>query len=130
MNPYLTYEEYKAMGGNTLPENEAEKYLKKASRMIDSLTFNRIPQVGFENLSEFQSEIIKETCMSLADFYCENEDVLNYIFKTYSLNGVSMTLDAGITIRKINGVLISEEIYSALQQTGLCSLSFAWRRGF
>ena len=41
MNPYITYSEYKEMGGNTLPEND-EKYFKKASRMIDSLSFNII----------------------------------------------------------------------------------------
>ena len=129
MNPYITYSEYKSMGGNTLPEND-EKYLKKASRMIDSLTFNRINQIGFENLSERQSEIIKEVCFELSEFYFENESILNTVLKNYSLNGVSMTLDTGITIRKINGVIISENIYSLLQQTGLCCLSFDWRRRF
>ena len=127
MNPYITYDEYKEMGGNTLPD---DKFLKKASRMIDSLTFNRIHQIGFENLSVFQSEIIKEVCASLADFYCENESILNNVLKTYSLNGVSMTMDTGTTVRKVNGVLISEDIYSTLKQTGLCCLSFNWRRGF
>lgn len=122
MNPYITYEDYKEMGGNTLPENEAEKYFKKSSRMIDSLTYNRIYHVGFKSLSVFQQEIVKEVCLALSDFYYENESILNNILKTYSLNGVSMTMDTGITVRKINGVLISEDIYATLKQTGLCAL--------
>ena len=124
---YITYQDYKNMGGDTLPENEAEKYLKKASIAIDSLTFNRIHQIGFENLSENQSNIIKNSCLQISEFYFENEDLLNTVLKKYSLNGVSVELDTGVNVRKINGVIISDFIHSYLSQTGLCTLCFDWR---
>ena len=61
-NSYLSYAEYIDMGGNILPQESAEKILKKASRHIDSLTFNRIQEQGFEKLTNYQKNIVKEVC--------------------------------------------------------------------
>ena len=53
---YLTPEEY----SGDIPAAERESRLSAASRDIDSLTFNRIVRLGFNNLTEFQRQIIKE----------------------------------------------------------------------
>ena len=88
--PYLTYDEYIDMGGNTLPSDNAEDYLKQASRHIDTLTFNRILKYGFDKLTDFQKEIIKEVTFKLSNFEYENEDLLNSILSGYSINGVCL----------------------------------------
>ena len=61
--------------GDIIPEEELSKALKKASRHIDSLTYNRIVSQGFLNLTEYQQDIIKEVICEQADF----EYVLHYI---------------------------------------------------
>ena len=70
-------EEYK---GSILPTNEILKELKKASRQVDSMTYNRINKVGVSNLTNFQLSIIKEVVCELADFNYENKDLINSIF--------------------------------------------------
>ncbi len=116
--PYLTIEEYKG----TIPKNLLEKQLLQASRHIDSLTFNRI--VGkFDRLTEFQQEIIKEVCASLAEFEYENSEMLNSVLKSYSINGVTAEF-GGKNIQRTNGVVIPCELYRLLSQTGLCCLRF------
>lgn len=115
---YLTAEEYSSLGGE-IPSAEAELYINKASRHIDSLTFNRILGKGFENLSVFQHELIKEAVQRQADFIYENADVLNSPLSSYSISGVSMSFD-NTRVIKIGSVTTTNEIYSLLLSTGLC----------
>ena len=116
--PYLSEEEYLNNGG--LIEEDIEKYLISASRHIDSLTFNRIVAKGFENLTEFQQEIIKTVCFDMANFECENEDLINSVLQSYSINGVSMQFGSSWNIAVVNGVAIRRDTYNLLMQTGLC----------
>lgn len=116
--PYLSEEEYLNNGG--LIEEEIEKYLISASRHIDSLTFNRIVAKGFENLTEFQQETIKTVCFDMANFECENEDLINSVLQSYSINGVSMQFGSSWNIAVVNGVAIRRDTYNLLMQTGLC----------
>lgn len=116
--PYLSEEEYLNNGG--LIEENIEKYLISASRHIDSLTFNRIVAKGFENLTEFQQEIIKTVCFNMANFECENEDLINSVLQSYSINGVSMQFGSSWNIAVVNGVAIRRDTYNLLMQTGLC----------
>lgn len=106
--------------GTLLNEEEREKRLKKASRHIDVLTFNRIVATGFNNLTEFQREIIQETVCELAEFEYENEDLINSVLQSYSLNGVSISLGNSQNVKIQDGVVIPSEQYGILQQTGLC----------
>ena len=116
--PYLSEEEYLNNGG--LIEENIEKYLISASRHIDSLTFNRIVAKGFENLTEFQQETIKTVCFDMANFECENEDLINSVLQSYSINGVSMQFGSSWNIAVVNGVAIRRDTYDLLMQTGLC----------
>ena len=115
--PYLSADEYYENGG--LIEEDVEKYLISASRHIDSLTFNRIVSKGFENLTEFQQEIIKTVCFDLANFEYDNEDLINSVLQSYSINGVTMQFGASWNIAVINGVAIRHDTYNLLTQTGL-----------
>lgn len=107
-------------GGTTISdEDEIEKRLETASMHIDTLTYNRIVKKGFSNLTEFQQNIISKVVCMLADFECENEDLINSVLSSYSINGVSLTFDDSWNVEIQNGVAISKSTYALLAQTGL-----------
>ena len=90
----------------------------------DSLTFNRIVDRGYDNLTEFQKEIISQVCRKQAIFETENQDMLESILSSYSINGVSMGIDQnGWNVFVQNGVVMQRSTYELLKQTGLCCRS-------
>ena len=124
--PYATAADYDRYGSGYIPAEDLERLLHNASRQIDSLTYNRIVAAGFDNLTDFQKEIIAESCCRLADFLHDNADLLDSALSSYSVNGVSMSF-GGVSVAVIGGVPVSREIYSLLCQSGLCSLSMKRR---
>ena len=118
---YAGIEYYKNTYKGNLEDADAEKALEKASRHIDTLTYNRIVEKGFDNLTEYQQGIIKECECLMADWETENTDYINSMLSSYSLNGASMSFtgqSASATV--VGGVAVSREIYSHLQKCGLC----------
>lgn len=105
--------------GTKIPEKQIEEKLKEASQHIDTLTYNRIVGRKFENLTQFQQEIIKKVVCRLADFEYENEDILQTTLSSYSINGVSMGFDKSWNVEIQNGIAIPKKDYSLLSQTGL-----------
>ena len=121
---YAGIEYYKNTYKGDLEDTEIEKALEKASRHIDTLTYNRIVAIGFDNLTEYQQGIIKECECLMADWETENADYINSMLSSYSLNGASMSFtgqSASATV--VSGVAVSREIYSHLQKCGLCTRS-------
>lgn len=113
------YEE--TYGGSVIPEDKIQTVLKNASRHIDILTYNRIIGRGFENLTEYQQELIKEINCEMAEFEYENKDLINTVLKSYSINGVSMSFGESWNITVNNGIAVKRECYAKLCSTGLCS---------
>ncbi|MBS6465512.1 MAG: hypothetical protein KH381_02045 [Clostridium sp.] len=109
--------------GTSIPDDALERALRQAERHIDTLTYNRIVGAGFERLTTFQRDIIREVCCNLADFEYENADELNCILQNYAINGVSMTFGSSWNMVCQNGVAIRRDLYEYLSQTGLCCLS-------
>lgn len=109
--------------GTSIPDDAIERALRQAERHIDTLTYNRIVGTGFERLTTFQQDIIREVCCGLADFEYENADELNCILQNYAINGVSMTFGSSWNMVCQNGVAIRRDLYEYLSQTGLCCLS-------
>ena len=72
-----------------LDEDEVRQRLKTASRHIDSLTYNRLVGSGKERLTPWQQEVLQEVTCQQAQFEYENEDEINMILSSYSINGVS-----------------------------------------
>lgn len=105
--------------GKTIPENEVEKRLIEASLHIDTLTYNRIVKKSFDKLTKFQQDIIKTVVCKLADFECENEDIIKTILTSYSINGVSMGFGQSWNVQIQNGIAIPRDDYCLLSQTGL-----------
>ena len=107
-------------GGDMVPEEHLEKALRQASRHIDSLTYNRIVGAGFENLTGFQQEIIREAVCQQAEFEYENADEINTILSGYSINGVSAQFGSSWNVFMEKGVAMKRDVYALLSQTGLC----------
>lgn len=122
---YVDYELYSQMNtGITVSEDDINKYLKEASRDIDVLTYHRILKRGFDNLTEFQKEIIQEVCCDHASFLLDNEQMLKTFLNSYSINGVNMSFGGSWNIYIEDGVAIEKRLYEKLCSTGLCCRSF------
>lgn len=106
--------------GSGIPDDSIDKFLRQASRHIDSLTYNRIVGQGFSNLTPFQQEIVKEVCCLQAEFEYENEDELETVLSSYSINGVSAQFGSSWNVYTANGVAMKRDVYALLCQTGLC----------
>lgn len=109
--------EYK--GSSLSSENELKKYLQEATDDVNTLTFNRIVGKGFENLSNFQKDIIQRVCCQFADFKFENADIIESVLSSYSINGVSQSFGNNLNIKIIEGIAIPFRLYKLLGQTGL-----------
>lgn len=118
--PYVTPTEYEEYGFNDIPADDLQKFLVKASSQIDSLTFNRIVQRGFENLTDWQKDVVQRSVCSHANFIYENRDALSSAFDSYSINGVSMKFGDGMNIVTTGGITIERDTYELLKQSGLC----------
>ena len=119
---YLEFNDYVALGG-ILEGDVAVPLLKKAERNINALTFNRIVAKGFGNLSLWQQDIIKEVIQEYVEWMYSNEALLNTYLKSYSINGTSMTIDGAWNVYVASGVAIPANLYTTLENTGLCNLS-------
>jgi len=106
--------------GSVLPEDKISKYLKQASRHIDTLTCNRIAGRGISSLTPFQQEAIREVCCRQAEFECLNRDIFDMILQGYSINGVSMQLGDSWNVSVQKGIPMRRDVYEQLSQTGLC----------
>lgn len=118
--PYADNSYYSGAYGGELIEGEADKYLKAASRHIDALTYNRIAGRGFDRLTGFQQEIIREVCCEMAEFEYENADIIQSVLQSYSINGVSMSFGSSWNVKVAAGVAVKADTYAKLEQTGLC----------
>lgn len=125
MTLYVNKEYYSnEFNGNKLPDEEIEKYLKLAQEKIDSITYNRIVAVGFDNLTEFQKEKIKEAICYQAEYIYTNgynsED--NRDITSYSVLDISVSVDnssGNKSIAQKNNM--SEIAYDYIHKTGLDS---------
>lgn len=111
------YEDY---GGTVLSQEDARKRLICASRHIDSLTYNRIVGRGFDRLTAFQQEIIRQVVCQQADFEYENADEISTVLSSYSINGVSAQFGSSWNVFTSYGIAMRRDVYVLLCQTGLC----------
>jgi hypothetical protein len=101
-------------------ESKYSKFARLASRQIDSLCFNRTTAIGWDNLTQFQRDIIEEVCELQATFIYDNEDLIKATLASYSINGVKQTsLTASWSIFTEHGICMERSTYAMLQQTGL-----------
>ena len=92
---------------------------KRAGRAVDALTFNRIHALGWEGLSPFQRGVVADVMAELVKFQSDNVDLLESTVSGYSINGVSVQYNGGVSVTRVEGVIIPRELYALLEQTGL-----------
>ncbi len=118
---YLTVEEYRNLSDGKadrdLTEKEIIKNLSLAELKIDELTFNRIPHIGFDNLTEFQKGRIKKAMYEQAIHIMENgyEEIQ---VQSYDVLDISVTVaqDSSSQADRLN---VSPVALALLKQTGL-----------
>lgn len=124
---YATAADYAAVGSGTIPDDELDRRLRTSSRHIDSLTFNRIVGQGFDRLTDFQKDLVKEAVCLQADFEYENADEIDTVLSSYSINGVSAQFGEGWNVMVQNGIAMRKDTYELLKQTGLtCRILRRW----
>ena len=120
--PYIAPEYYRDVyKGETIPQDQEEKYLLQASRHIDTLTYNRVVECGFSTLSEFQKKVLAGVICKQAEFEYENREIFDMILQSYSINGVSMQFGDSWNVELQKGIPIRRDVDAELCQTGLCS---------
>lgn len=119
--PYATERYYESnYGGSLISEDSLRRFLMQASRHIDTLTYNRIVGQGFDNLTEFQKNVIQEVVCRQAEFEYENADEISSILSSYSINGVSAQFGSSWNVFTDRGIAMKRDDYALLCQTGLC----------
>ena len=116
---YLTIEEFEEKGG---AKDASPKLFSKAKDKIDDLTFNRIVKEGFENLTQFQQEMIKSCMFDLVTLYIDNPEMLEngLNLASYSVGDISVSLgDANGSDWIFNAYKIPTAVYNNLKKTNL-----------
>lgn len=117
---YLTFPEFKKICPESdISEEQFESIEMRAESDVDTLTFNRITEKGFENLTNFQKERIKHSMALQISFIHDNSELIDSPLSAYSISGVSMSFDKSKVIT-LCGVTTTNQVYNSLMQTGLC----------
>lgn len=125
MTLYVSEEYYSnEFDGNLIPDDEIEKYLKLAQEKIDSITYNRIVAIGFNNLTNFQQEKIRDAICYQAEYIYTNgyNDENNRNVSSYSVLDISVSVDNSNNNKTIaQKENMSEMAYDYVHKTGLDS---------
>ena len=117
---YLTFPEFnKICPESDITEEQFAPIETRAESDVDTLTFNRITEKGFENLTDFQKDRIKHSMALQISFIHDNSELIDSPLSAYSISGVSMTFDKSKVIT-LCGVTTTNQVYNTLMQTGLC----------
>ncbi len=102
-------------GGTLISQDELEKKLSQAERDIDHLCFGRIKGKGFESLTQFQQDLIKNAVCLQADYMYQYGTYLSSPMKSYSVGSTRVEM-ANVTYC---GIATTQEVINALEDTGL-----------
>ena len=123
MTLYVDKEYYSnTFKGRNIPDEDIEKYLELAQEKIDSITYNRIVAIGFDNLTEFQKEKISKAICYQAEYISQNgyNDENNRDVSSYSVLDISVSVDNSSDNKtKAQKLNMSEMAYDLVHKTGL-----------
>jgi hypothetical protein len=114
---YADYDYYKGTYKGELDEETAEKLLEEASDQVDRLTYGRIRHRGFDNLTEYQQEMIKKAVCYQADFVSNYGDYLSAPLNGFSIGDVS--LNFAKDNQGAGGTVADKKTIDCLSRTGL-----------
>ena len=116
---YVNYEYYSNEYKGTLDEDAATKLLEESSDQIDRLTYGRIRCKGFDNLTEYQQELVKKAVCYQTDFINAYGAYLNMPISGYSAGGISLSFNKDN--QGSGGIIVDKKTLDYLAQTGLAS---------
>lgn len=102
-------------GGTILPEVSLNQKLKRSSDQIDTLTYNRIVGIGFDNLTEFQKDKVKKAVCIHAEFIEQYGEYIDTPLSGFSAGSTSVSFNTN----KINGITTTQAVLNYLKQTSL-----------
>ncbi|WP_352420781.1 hypothetical protein [Proteiniborus sp.] len=114
---YVDYQYYSDVYKGSLDEATALKLLEEASDEVDKLTYGRIRKKGFDNLTEYQQEMIKKAVCYQADFINKYGEYLNMPIEGYSAGGISLSFSKDN--QGAGGIIADKKTLDYLSQTGL-----------
>jgi len=124
MSQYVDSSYYYDVYKGVIPIKDIDRKLQEASEKIDEVTFNRIVKIGFNNLTDFQKEKIKEAVCAQADYIYENGYDNFGSIDSYSVLDITVnTKDSSSDSAKAN---MSSFAYDQINKTGLTCRSFRW----
>ena len=129
MNQYADSDYYfNEFYGSKLTTENVDKYLQEASEKIDSITFNRIVGIGFDNLTDFQKEKIQMAVCYQAEYILENgfNDENKADVASYSVLDISVSVDSNKAKTKAEKLYMSESAYDLVNKTGLATKGFRY----
>lgn len=115
---YADYEYYSNIFKGKLISEDEENLLQDASDDIDDMTFGRVRGKGFNNLTDYQQELIKKAICQHAEFNKKYGTFLNAPVSSYSVGKTSMSFNS----EKLNGIDTSSSVVKLLNRTGLTCL--------
>ena len=123
MTLYVNKEYYSnTFKGKTIPDEDIERYLELAQEKIDSITYNRIVAICFDNLTEFQKEKISKAICYQAEYIFKNgyNDEDNRDISSYSVLDISVSVDNSSSNKtKAQKLNMSEMAYDLVHKTGI-----------
>lgn len=114
---YVDINYYKETYKGSLDEDTAGKFLEEASDQVDRLTYGRIRAKKFENLTEYQQEMIKKAVCYQADFINSYGEYLNMPIGGFSAGDISLSFDKDN--QGAGGIVADKKTLDYLSQTGL-----------
>ena len=108
--------------GNIISDEDVEKYLELAQEKIDSITYNRIVAIDFNNLTEFKKEKISKAICFQAEYIFKNgyNNENNREVSSYSVLDISVSVDNSSNNKTMAQKLnMSEIAYDLIHKTGL-----------
>lgn len=111
---YVDEAYYSAFSG-LITDDKLDSKLEKATDQINSLTYNRIVGVGFNNLTPFQQDKVKKAVCLHADFVEKYGEYIDMPLSGFSAGSISVNFNAN----KVNGITTTQEVINYLNQTGL-----------
>lgn len=116
---YVDYNYYKDTYRGTLDEDTAAKLLEESSDQVDRLTYGRIRKRGFDNLTEYQQEMIKKAVCYQVDFLDNYGEYLSSPLSGFSIGDVSLSF--GKENQGPGGIIADKKTLDYLAQTGLAT---------
>ncbi|HHY42978.1 MAG TPA: hypothetical protein GX514_09100 [Thermoanaerobacterales bacterium] len=114
---YVDFEYYRDTFGGGLEEAEAKRLLGEASDQVDRLTYGRIRQRGFNNLTDYQKELIKKAVCYQAEFINRYGEYFNMPLSGFSAGDISLSFNK--ENQGAGGIIADKKTLDYLAQTGL-----------